>query len=74
MIDFDVGQCYIDFDKSIDKFVVYGIGVLVVGGIVVKVGLFVKFGVMLLVLKKFIVFGIVVVVGLFKKLFCCKQV
>ncbi|MEO5571278.1 MAG: DUF2167 domain-containing protein [Bacteroidia bacterium] len=60
--DFNKGNRYEDFDSGIDKVAEYGIGGLIVGGILAKAGLFAKLGIILLKAWKFIALG---VVGLF---------
>ena len=61
MTNFNPGHRYSDFDPSIDEVAAYGIGALVAGKLAAKAGLFAKFGVILLALKKF---WILLVIGI----------
>ena len=56
MTNFNPGHRYSDFDPSVDKVAAYGIAALVAGKVASKVGLFAKFGVLLLALKKLWIF------------------
>ncbi len=67
--EFNEGHRYADFDPNVDKVAAYGIGALVAGKLAAKAGLFAKFGVMLLALKKFLIPIVIGVVALFAKLF-----
>ena len=70
LAEFNQGSRYRDFDPSIDKVAVYGIGALVAGNIIVKTGLLAA---ALIFLKKF---GVLVVIGigaLIKKSFRSKK-
>lgn len=67
--EFNEGARYADFDPSTDNLATYGVAALVAGGLASKTGLLAKLGVLLLSLKKFLVF-IVIGIGLaIKKLF-----
>jgi uncharacterized membrane-anchored protein len=68
-IEFDTGKRYADFDPSHDHLAAYGIAALVAGGIAAKAGLFAKIGVILLALKKFVIFIIAGIAAGIKKLF-----
>ena len=61
MTNFNPGHRYSDFDPNIDEVAAYGIGALVAGKLAAKAGLFAKFGVILLALKKF---WILLVIGI----------
>jgi uncharacterized membrane-anchored protein len=61
MTNFNPGYRYSDFDPGVDKVAAYGIGALVAGKLAAKAGLFAKFGVLLLALKKF---GIFIIIGI----------
>ncbi len=61
MTNFNPGHRYGDFDPSVDQVAAYGIGALVAGKLAAKAGLFAKFGVLLLALKKF---WILLVIGI----------
>ena len=56
MTNFNPGHRYGDFDPSVDEVAAYGIGALVAGKLAAKAGLFAKFGVLLLALKKLWIF------------------
>lgn len=59
MTNFNPGHRYSDFDPSVDQVAAYGIGALVAGKLAAKAGLFAKFGVLLIALKKFWIFLII---------------
>ena len=59
MTNFNPGHRYSDFDPSVDEVAAYGIGALVAGKLAAKAGLFAKFGVLLIALKKFWIFLII---------------
>ena len=59
MTNFNPGHRYSDFDPSVDEVAAYGIGALVAGKLAAKAGLFAKFGVLLVALKKFWIFLII---------------
>jgi len=61
MTNFNPGHRYSDFDPSVDQVAAYGIGALVAGKLAAKAGLFAKFGVLFLALKKF---WILLVIGI----------
>jgi len=69
MVEFDPGQRYADFNPSTDKLAAYGIAALVAGGIAAKVGLFAKFGAILLAAKKIILVAVAAIGAWIKKLF-----
>ena len=64
MTNFNPGHRYSDFDPSVDEVAAYGIGALVAGKLAAKAGLFAKFGVLLIALKKFWIF-LVIGIGAF---------
>jgi uncharacterized membrane-anchored protein len=73
MANFDEGHRYADYREG-DKTAAYGLAALVAGGVAAKAGLFGKLGVLLLSMKKLLVFvfigiaaGFKKIVGLFKK-------
>jgi uncharacterized membrane-anchored protein len=68
MAEFDSGHRYADFRPGHDKLAAYGLAALVGGGIAAKAGLFAKFGVILLALKKFIVLGVLAIGAFFRKM------
>ena len=59
MTNFNLGHRYSDFDPSVDEVAAYGIGALVAGKLAAKAGLFAKFGVLLIALKKFWIFLVI---------------
>lgn len=61
-VEFIGGQRYTDYDGSIDKVAAYGIGGLIAGKMLLKVGFFAKFG-------KIIIAGLVAVGGFIARLF-----
>lgn len=65
--DFNEGNRYEDFDSSMDKVAEYGIGGLIVGGILAKTGLFAKLGLILLKAWKIIAIGVIGLFSLFRK-------
>jgi uncharacterized membrane-anchored protein len=54
--EFSSGHRYADFNDSTDKVAAYGLAALVAGGVAAKMGLFAKLGVLLLSLKKVLIF------------------
>jgi len=54
--EFSAGHRYTEFNASTDKVAAYGVAALVAGGVAAKMGLFAKLGVLLLGLKKGLVF------------------
>jgi uncharacterized membrane-anchored protein len=66
--NFEEGFQYDDFDPDIDTVAAYGIGALVAGKLAAKAGLLAKLGVLLLVLKKYIVLIVIGVVAVISKL------
>lgn len=67
--DFVEGQRYTDFNPSVDKVVVGGIGALIAGKMALKVGLFAKLLGMLKFALKPILVGLVLIGGFVMKLF-----
>jgi uncharacterized membrane-anchored protein len=69
--EFNPGHRYTEFNASTDKVATYGVAALIAGGVAAKMGLFAKLGVLLLSLKKglvFLVAGAAAVVGkIFKR-------
>ena len=51
----------------------YGLAALVAGGIATKLGLFAKLGVLLLAMKKFIIFGVIAAAAFIRNLFSKKS-
>ncbi|MDB5103565.1 MAG: hypothetical protein JWP91_1254 [Fibrobacteres bacterium] len=68
-VDFQGGHKYSEFDPKLDKVATYGIGGLVAGGILAKVGFFKLLLVGLLALKKFLIIGVIALVALVKRFF-----
>lgn len=68
-VDFQEGHRYTEFDPKFDKVATYGIGGLVAGGILAKVGFFKLLLVGLLAMKKFIILGVLAVVAFFRRFF-----
>ena len=54
--EFSAGHRYSEFNGSTDQVAAYGIAALVAGGVAAKMGLFAKLGILLLSLKKGLVF------------------
>jgi uncharacterized membrane-anchored protein len=54
--EFSAGHRYTEFNSSTDKVAAYGVAALVAGGVAAKMGLFAKLGILLLSLKKGLVF------------------
>ena len=69
MTNFNPGHRYSDFDPSVDEVAAYGIGALVAGKLAAKAGLFAKFGVLLVALKKFWIFLIIGIGALLARVF-----
>jgi uncharacterized membrane-anchored protein len=69
MTNFNPGHRYGDFDPSVDQVAAYGIGALVAGKLAAKAGLFAKFGVLLLALKKFWILLVIGVGAFFARIF-----
>lgn len=69
MTDFTAGHRYADFDPDVDKVAAYGIGALVAGKLAANAGLFAKLGVLLVVLKKYIVLIVIAVGAVVARLF-----
>ena len=54
--EFSAGHRYTEFNSSTDKVAAYGVAALVAGGVAAKMGLFAKLGILLLSLKKGLMF------------------
>ena len=67
--EFNAGHRYADFNSSSDKVAAYGLAALVAGGVAAKMGLFAKLGVLLLSLKKVLIFVLAGAAALIGKLF-----
>jgi len=67
--EFSAGNRYTEFNASTDKVAAYGLAALVAGGVAAKMGLFAKIGVLLLGLKKGLIFIVVGAGALIGKLF-----
>jgi uncharacterized membrane-anchored protein len=65
--DFNQGNRYEDFDSTIDKVAEYGIGGLIVGGILAKTGLFAKLGLILLKVWKIVAIAVIGLISAFRK-------
>lgn len=57
LAEFETGQTYADFDPQLDQVAAYGIGGLIAGKVLAKVGLFAGLLKLLVVAKKFLIFG-----------------
>lgn len=68
-VDFQEGHRYSEFDPKLDKVAKYGIGGLVAGGILAKVGFFKLLFVGILALKKFLLIGLLAVVAFVRRFF-----
>lgn len=66
--NFNDGFRYQDFDPQVDEVAAYGIGALVAGKLAAKAGLFAKLGVLLLAMKKFLIFILIGIAALVKRL------
>ncbi len=66
--EFNEGHRYAEFNSKTDRLAEYGLGALIAGGVAAKLGLFAKFGALLLAFKKFIFIGLIAVGGLVAKL------
>ena len=67
--EFSAGNRYTEFNASTDKVAAYGLAALVAGGVAAKMGLFAKIGVLLLGLKKGLIFIIAGAGALIAKVF-----
>ena len=67
--NFIPGQTYADFNEDTDKLAEYGIGGLIVGGILAKTGILAKIGIFLLKIIKPLIFGIIALFGFLGKKF-----
>lgn len=68
-VEFNPGNTYFDFDPGVDKVAAYGIGALVAGKIIAKVGLLKVIGIFLAKFWKFILIGIAGLFTVIKKFF-----
>jgi uncharacterized membrane-anchored protein len=68
-VDFQEGHRYSEFDPKLDKVATYGIGGLVAGGLLAKVGFFKLLLAGILALKKFIILGLLAVAAFFRRFF-----
>ncbi len=72
--DFNEGQRYADFNEDTDKLAEYGIGGLIVGGVLAKTGILAKIGIFLLKIIKPLIVGIIALFGFIgKRLFGRKK-
>jgi uncharacterized membrane-anchored protein len=70
MVDFQEGHRYVDFNSSTDKVATYGLGALIVGGVLAKAGFFTKILLpLILVGKKFVIIGVVALGAAIKRIF-----
>ena len=69
LTEFNPGARYADFNSSTDKLAGYGVAALIAGGIAAKTGLFAKIGLLLLGLKKFVIFIFAGIAAFVRKLF-----
>jgi uncharacterized membrane-anchored protein len=67
--EFNEGYRYGEFNKKTDRMAEYGLAALIAAGVGAKLGLFAKFGALLLAFKKFIILGFVAIGAFIKKLF-----
>ena len=67
--DFNSGHRYAEFDPDVDKVAAYGIGALVAGKLAANAGLFAKLGVMLVLVKKYIVLIIIAIGAVLSRFF-----
>ena len=67
--EFNEGHRYADFNSKTDRMAEYGLGALIAGGVAAKMGLFAKLGILLLSLKKGLVFILAGAGALAAKLF-----
>lgn len=67
--NFNNGQTYADFNEDTDKLAEYGIGGLIVGGILAKTGILAKIGIFLLKIIKPLIFGIIALFAFLGKKF-----
>src|SRR5690606_15524591 len=68
LAEFKTGQSYADFNPDVDEVAAYGIGGLIAGKALAKVGFFAAALKILLAMKKFLVLGVVAIGGLVAKL------
>jgi uncharacterized membrane-anchored protein len=71
--EFTPGNRYAEFNSKTDKLAEYGLGALIAGGVAAKLGLFAKFGAILLAAKKFVIMGVVALGGLLARVFGKKK-
>ncbi len=67
--NFNEGQRYADFNEDTDKLAEYGIGGLIVGGVLAKTGILAKIGIFLLKIIKPLIIGIIALFGFIGKRF-----
>ena len=73
LAEFNEGYRYAEFNSKTDRMAEYGLGALIAGGVAAKLGLFAKFGALLLAFKKFIIIGVIALGGFLAKLFGKKK-
>jgi uncharacterized membrane-anchored protein len=71
--NFNTGQTYADFNEDTDKLAEYGIGGLIVGGILAKTGILAKIGIFLLKIIKPLIFGIIALFAFLGKKFFARK-
>lgn len=67
--EFTPGNTHSDFNPSVDKVAAYGIGGLIAGKVLLKVGLFAKFFAVIVKFGKFVAIGVIAALGALKRLF-----
>lgn len=67
--NFNEGQRYADFNEDTDKLAEYGIGGLIVGGVLAKTGILAKIGIFLLKIIKPLIVGVIALFGFLGKRF-----
>lgn len=67
--NFNAGQTYADFNEDTDQLAEYGIGGLIVGGILAKTGILAKIGIFLLKIIKPLIVGVIALFGFLGKRF-----
>ena len=68
-VEFNEGNRYLDFDSSVDKIAVYGIGGLIAGKVLLKAGILAKLGIMLAKFWKVIALAVAGAFPFLKKFF-----
>lgn len=71
--NFIEGQRYADYNEDTDKLAEYGIGGLIVGGVLAKTGLLAKIGIFLLKIIKPLIVGVIALFGFLGKRFFGKK-